>query len=246
MAMPGSEETPIPEGLDVVEAEEILKDTSGERYLKVRLEYVSERFLGRPYAERPLGGGPNVREVLRITLEAFDCVTYFEHVLGLACSYTVGEFVSNVRRMRYERGEVDWFHRNHYMIDWARHNETEGFIKNLTIGPNTTEKICTLDLIAGLPAKTATFDYFPTERLERVSELAQTGDIVFFVSTKSSLDFFHTGLLIKREAGLIVRHAARSAGGVVDQYIEEFVAKNEPAGFVLLRPYANTDRSICS
>jgi hypothetical protein len=236
MAMPGSDKTPVPEGLDVVEAAEILKDISGERDLKARLEFVSKRFLGRPYTELPLGGGPDVSEVLRITLEAFDCVTYFEHVLALACSATVSDFVSAVRRMRYERGEIHWVHRNHYMIDWARNNETEGLIKNLTIGPDTTEKICTLDLIAGLPAKTATFDYFPPEKLGRVSELAQTGDIVFFVSTKSSLDFFHTGLLIKGEAGLIVRHAARSAGGVVDQELEEFVAKNEPAGFVLLRP----------
>jgi hypothetical protein len=236
MAMPGSDETPIPEGLDVVEAAEILKDVSGERDLKARLENVSDRFLGRPYIERPLGGGPDVREDLRITLEAFDCVTYFEHVLSLACSSTVSEFVSNVRRMRYERGEIDWFHRNHYMSDWARNNEAEGFVANLTRGTDTVEKICTLDLISGLPAKVATFDYLPSDKLGDVANFAQTGDLVFFVSTKSTLDFFHTGLLIKREGKLIVRHAARSVSGVVDQDFEEFVVKNEPAGLVLLRP----------
>jgi len=234
--MPGSNQTPISEGLDVVEVAEILGGISGERDLKARLENVSERFLGRPYVERPLGGGPEVAEVLRITLEAFDCVTYFEHVLALACSTTVTDFVSAVRRMRYEGGEIDWAHRNHYMSDWARNNEAKGFVANLTRGADTTEKICTLDLISGLPPKGATFDYFPTERLGRVKELAQTGDLVFFVSTRTTLDFFHTGLLIKPEAGLIVRHAARSAGGVVDQDLREFVVKNEPAGFVLLRP----------
>jgi D-alanyl-D-alanine carboxypeptidase/D-alanyl-D-alanine-endopeptidase (penicillin-binding protein 4) len=225
-----------PEGLNSAEVIGILDDTTREADLEARLEQISQRFLGRPYLECPLGGGPDLAEELRITLEGFDCVTYVEHVVALACSKTLNEFVSKVRRIRYEAGEIDWSRRNHYMTDWARNNEAEGFFANLTKGPDTVEKLCTLDLISGLPAKVASFSYLPTRNFSRVGELARTGDLVFFVSTKGTLDVFHTGLLIVREGQMIVRHAARSAGAVVDQDLREFVARNEPAGFFLLRP----------
>jgi hypothetical protein len=230
------DETQPAEGLNPSEAIAFLDDISGEADPGNRVEQISRRFLGRPYVECPLGGGVDLPEALRITLEAFDCVTYLEVVLALTCSGTLNEFVSTVRRIRYKRGDIDWLRRNHYMTDWARNNEAEGFIVNLTAGAATIEKTCTLDLIPGLPAKTAAFNYFPKESLSRVAELVQTGDLVFFVSTRSDLDVFHTGLLIKREAQMILRHATRSVGAVIDQELSEFVGKNEPAGFVLLRP----------
>jgi hypothetical protein len=230
------DETQLAEGLNPAEAIAILDDTSGEADLGKRLDQISSRFLGRPYVEGSLGGSADVPEVLRITLDAFDCVTYLEAVLALAYSATLSEFVSTTRRIRYQRGEVDWFHRNHYMTDWARNNEADGFVANLTSGPATIEKTCTLDLIPGLPSKTTAFNYFPTESLPRVAELAQTGDLVFFVSMRSDLDVFHTGLLIKSEAQMILRHATRNGRAVIDQDLSEFVGKNEPAGFVLLRP----------
>jgi len=230
------DETQLAEGLNPAEAIGLLDDICREADLGVRLEQISRRFLGRPYVEGPLGGGADVPEVLRITLEAFDCVTYLEAVLALACSATLNDFVVTVRRIRYEREEIDWFHRNHYMTDWARNNEAEGFIANLTAGPATIEKTCTLDLIPGLPAKTAAFNYFPKRSLLHVAELVETGDLMFFVSTRSDLDVFHSGLLIKREAQMMLRHATRSIGAVIEQDLREFVAKNEPAGFVLLRP----------
>ena len=236
--MPGTtpDETQLAEGLNPAEAIRLLDDISSEADMGKRLEQISGRFLGRSYVDNPLGGGPGLSEVLRITLEAFDCVTYIEHVLALACSDTLNEFVSMVQRIRYAHGKIDWSHRNHYMTDWARNNEAEGLIVNLTADPATIEKTCTLDMIPGLPAKTAAFNYFPQESLLHLAELAESGDLVFFVSSRNDLDVFHAGLLIKREELMMLRHAARSAGAVIDQELSEFVGKNEPAGFVLLRP----------
>src|SRR5712692_8147154 len=109
------DETQLAEGLNPAEAIGLLDDICREADLGVRLEQISRRFLGRPYVEGSLGGGADVPEVLRITLEAFDCVSYLEAVLALACSATLNAFVVTVRRIRYEREEIDWFHRNHYM-----------------------------------------------------------------------------------------------------------------------------------
>ncbi len=227
-------ETPF--GLDPAEAERILKNAGGETALGKRVDRISELLLGRPYVEGSLGGGPESREEFRVSLNAFDCVTFIEAVLALALARTIDEFVDAIRRIRYEEGEIDWFRRNHYMVDWARNNEEYGFITNITSGPDTVEKTCTLSLIAGLPAKTTTFRYFPTQGPAEVSELIDTGDLILFVSTKETLDVFHTGLLVAHEGRWLLRHATRTAGVVIEQELVEFMSQNEMAGFILLRP----------
>ena len=140
-----------PAGLDLAEATGILTQAREALSLSERMAWLSEYFLGRPYIEGSLGGGPDLPEEFRVTLEAFDCVTYIEVVLAMALSQTTDEFVDAIRRIRYKDGQVEWFSRNHYMVDWARNNEELGIISNLTAGPLTSDKTCTLDLIAGLP-----------------------------------------------------------------------------------------------
>jgi hypothetical protein len=227
-------ETPF--GLDPAELERILKDAVGEPDLGKRIDRVSELFLGRPYTEGSLGGGAELPEELRVSLNAFDCVTFIETVLALALARTIDEFIDAIRRIRYEDGEIDWLRRNHYMVDWASNNEQCGFIKNITFGPDAIEKTCTLSLIAGLPAKTTTFRYIPTQSLGDVAGLIEAGDLIFFVSTKNTLDVFHTGLLVERERHWLLRHATRTAGAVIEQDLVEFMSQNEMAGFILLRP----------
>ncbi len=227
-------ETPI--GLDAKEAERVLTDVGGETDLGKRIDRVSGLLLGRPYVEGSLGGGAGSPEELRVSLSAFDCVTFIEGVLALALARTIDEFIDAIRRIRYEAGEIDWFRRNHYMVDWARNNEDYGFVKNLTLGPHTREKTCTRSLIAGLPEKKTTFRYFPAQRLADVAGLFEIGDLILFVSTREALDVFHTGLLIECEGRWLMRHATRTAGAVIEQELVEFVSRNEMAGFVLLRP----------
>jgi Protein of unknown function (DUF1460) len=227
-------ETPF--GLDPAEVEQILKDAAGGPDLGKRIDRISELFLGRPYTEGSLGGGPDVTEEFRILLNAFDCVTFIETVLALALVRTIDEFIDAIRRIRYEGGEIDWLRRNHYMVDWASNNEQTGFIKNITFGPDALEKTCTLNLIAGLPARTTTFRYIPTQSLGHLTGLIEAGDLIFFVSTKNTLDVFHTGLLVERAGRWLLRHATRTAGAVIEQDLVEFMSQNEMAGFILLRP----------
>ena len=227
-------ETPF--GLDPAEVEQILKDAAGEPGLGKRIDRISELFLSRTYIEGSLGGGAELPEQLRISLSAFDCVTFMESVLGLAVTRTIDEFIDAIRRIRYKDGEIDWRRRNHYMVDWASNNEVGGFIKNITSGPFAVEKTCTLSLIAGLQPKTTTFLYFPTHSCGKVAGLIETGDLIFFVSMKNTLDVFHTALLVKRERVLLMRHATRTAGAVIEQDLIEFMSRNEMAGFILLRP----------
>jgi len=224
------------QGFDVVEAEAILRDLLGLTSISQRMDQASNRFLGRSYLDAPLGGAFGQSEVFTATFDGFDCVTYIETVLALALSNTVSEFTDLLRQIRYDHGRVEWVSRNHYMVDWAERNEAAGLIVNLTTGDDTQEKTCTLNLIAGIPAKTVTFQYFPSPISKRVLDQINTGDLSLFVSLKDTLDIFHTGILIENEHRINVRHATRKTGEVIEQSLSEFANINAMKGLVLLRP----------
>ena len=229
-------ETAVLSALSTAEAARLLEAAGAEAILNQRIEYISRNFVGKPYVENSLIGGPETPEVLTVSLEAFDCVTYIETVLALAFSRSISSFITALREMRYEGGEVEWQRRNHYMIDWARNNEVRGFIRDLTRGSRTVEKTRNLDSIKGLPPTQATFRCFPRQRLQQVLPVCETGDLMLFASTKRWLDVFHVGVLIKHEKGYAMRHATRTAGCVIEQDLSEFIRKNRMSGFMLLRP----------
>jgi hypothetical protein len=221
---------------DRAEVECVLKSVNGTTNLAERIVRISESFLARPYVEGSLGGGVDLPEKLTASLDAFDCVTYIETVLALGFARTGVEFVDKIREIRYEGGRVDWFHRNHYMVDWARNNEQLGFLVNVTTGPASRQKTCTLSLIPGLRERTVPFNYFPKDSLAEVAAQIEGGDLILFVSTKPTLDVFHTGVLAKRDALIYLLHATRTSNAVIAQDLVEFVSRNEMDGFILLRP----------
>jgi hypothetical protein len=230
----------IPSRLDPDFANRILEKTRDTRELSQRLDLISAEFLGYAYQEGSLGGGVGLHEEFRIDLKVFDCVTLIEVVLALSLARSLEDFIDKARRIRYAFGQVDWFHRNHYMVDWARNNEQTGFVRNVTSAPFTAEKTCTLNLIEGLETRTVKFAYFPSEQLTAAGDLMQHGDIIFFVSTRQDLDVFHTGFVFERGGRIVLRHATRRAGLVIDQDLDEFVSQNQMAGTVLLRPICLT------
>jgi hypothetical protein len=223
-------------GLNKRQVARLLQRLNKTDSMDARVDQASKLFLNRPYVENPLGGGPRRKEVLRVSLDAFDCVTYMEAVLALAASRNANEFLQELRRLRYRSGNVLWFDRNHYMVDWLASNKTRGSIKDLTRGRDTVAKTRTLDVVHGLPPRRVTFRCFPKRRFARIKHRMQTGDLIMFVSTNKRLDVFHTGVLIQRDDRVLLRHATRSAGKVVEQSLRDFLMNHRMSGFILARP----------
>ena len=67
------------------------------------------------------------------------------------------------------------------------------------------------------------------------SEL-QTGDLIFFASIRKNLDIFHCGIIVRDGKRILMRHASRSSGGVVEQNFDEFLKANRMAGVIVVRP----------
>jgi hypothetical protein len=218
------------------EVEHLLEEVKTIADIRERIDQISRHFIGRPYFSNPLGGGPGEKESFSSSLEGFDCVTYIEAALALALSKNEEEFTSTLRMIRYANGKVEWSRRNHYMVDWIKENEARGFIIDITHGSGAVEKTRLLNVVSGLPAKTAVFFCYPKRIWKSVADKIETGDIVIFASVKKHLDVFHTGFLIRRNGEILLRHATRKLGAVVDQKIEEFLADHRMSGLILVRP----------
>jgi hypothetical protein len=200
-----------------------------------RIEAVSRAFLGLPYSTTLIGSAEQ-SEVFIASLDAFDCVTYVETVLALAGASNPGQFAELLRHLRYDRGRVDWKKRNHYMTQWIRNNRRNGTIRGISADVPRRTKARLLNIIPGLPAASARFECVPKQAINRLAPQLETGDLIFFASTRKHLDVFHCGLLIRDGKHFRLRHASRSRKSVVEQDLDEFLKNNRMAGVIVVRP----------
>ena len=228
----------FPRDLDRALVREILADARHLSTLASRIEAISRRFVGDPYREGALVGSKSSREIFTASLEAFDCVTYVENVLALTWASNPRTFIERLRRIRYAGGVIDWEYRNHYMTTWIRNNAREGLVHDRTGRVGSVGRSRRLDVVDGIPARTVRVRSIPKRAFLRRSNDVRDGDLAFFGSTRPNLDVFHCGILFHRGDRIIMRHAARSRGQVVEQDLVGFLGANRMTGVILVRPEA--------
>ena len=226
-----------PRGLRRRRVEQLLSKTKSQRSAGSRIESLSRQFLGFPYTINPLIGSAETEEVFTASLDGFDCVTYVETILALSRATSVGGFLTWLRKIRYADGRVSWERRNHYMTQWIRNNIRAGALVQTSFAdvPGVV-KDRTLNDVPGLPPVHARFSCVPRRSLGKLTRRTQSGDLIFFASTRKRLDVFHCGIVIRDGNRTLVRHASRSRGGVVEQDLNEFLKANRMAGIIIARP----------
>jgi cell wall-associated NlpC family hydrolase len=208
-----------------------------------RIDVISRHFLGRPYKPNPLIGTADTPEVFAASLDGFDCVTYIETVVALYRSFSVDDFTNWLRKIRYDRGLIQWARRNHYMTSWIRNNVREGIISPLSmpaVPMVSRERI--LNVVPGLSPRRTRLKCVPKRSVLRLQQFLQTGDLIFFASTRKHLDVFHAGIIVRDGKRVLMRHASRSKGFVVEQELSEFLKSNRMAGVIVMRPRPLTRR----
>jgi hypothetical protein len=226
-----------PRGLSRRRVAQLLSDTKNDRSAASRIEVLSGHFLGHPYKPNPLIGSADTDEVFTASFDGFDCVTYIETVLALARASSVDRFIEWLRKIRYEDGRVQWERRNHYMTLWIRNNIRNGILRPVSppgVPIHSKERI--LNVIPGLTAQRTRIKCFPKASAPRLERYLQTGDLIFFVSTRNNLDVFHAGIIARDGKRLLMRHASRSQGSVVEQELSEFLEANRMSGLITARP----------
>lgn len=215
---------------------QIVKASSQFPTIGERLKFISAQFLGKPYLVGPLIGSDTEPEVFTATYDGFDCVTYLETCLALAWAKQGEEVNDILRAIRYRNGNVKWEERLHYTTDWNKYHIQRGDFADLTRGEDTLSRTKEINWLKSFAPRTITYRYFPKRKLNKVSKRFRDGDLIYFASTRKGLDTFHVGMLFWVDGKLVMRHSAKSKGGVVEQELAEFVKVNTMPGFIVTRP----------
>jgi cell wall-associated NlpC family hydrolase len=235
---------PQPQGLSRRRVAQLLSETKQDHSAGIRIDVLSRHFLGHPYKPNPLIGSADTGEVFTASLDGFDCVTYIETVVALARASSVDDFIEWLRKIRYEQGRIQWEQRNHYMSLWVRNNVRDAIIKPvsmLAIPRVSRERV--LNVVPGLAAQRTRVTCVPKSAVPRLTGHLQNGDLIFFVSTRKNLDVFHAGIIVRDGKRVLMRHASRSEGVVVEQDLSKFLKENRMTGVIVTRPRGITRRS---
>ena len=232
-----------PRGLSRRRVEQLLSKTKHDRSAGSRIEVLSRHFLGHPYKPNPLIGSADTAEVLTASLDGFDCVTYIETIVALSRASNVDDFTEWLRKIRYVRGRIQWERRNHYSTLWIRNNVREGIIKPVSTPAVPTLSIDrVLNVVPGLDPQRTRMKCVPKAAVPRLERHLQTGDLIFFVSTRKHLDVFHAGIIVRDGKEVLMRHASRSEGSVVEQELTDFLNANRMSGVIVVRPQGDSKR----
>jgi len=233
-----------PRGLNRRRIEQLLSKSKHVGSVASRVDVLSRHFLGQLYQPNPLIGSADTPEVFTAVFDGFDCVTYIETIVALSRAANVDDFIKCLRKIRYEHGLIRWERRNHYMSLWIRNNVREGIIKPIlvpTVPSLSTERV--LNVIPGLDPQRTRIKCVPKRESPRLARYLRTGDLIFFASTAKNLDVFHAGIIARDGNKVLMRHASRSKGLVVEQELSEFLKANRMAGVIVVRPQPSREAS---
>ena len=200
-----------------------------KRSRRERFDEVSSHLLGMPYCSDPLGGAPGETDPPAFSLHCFDCVTYVETALAIALSHTLTEYVQLITKLRYREGSLFWTDRLHYFSLWLESNEAKGVLEILAPHEDGLRLQKRLQVVSGLPIIRRVIEAHPWNT--RVID--PEASLIGFVSQRIDLDVFHVGILAN--GGQLLRHASESAGAVIEEPLNSFLAREDGHGLLLAR-----------
>lgn len=201
-----------------------------------RIDFISAALRGTRYLGYTLVGSPRKPEKFVVRDDGFDCVTFCETVLAAANSRNLGDFETVLKKIRYHNGVVAWRERNHYFFEWCQRNVDNGICSWITM-PGAVEIKKTVDSQKGLSRRTFAMTVIPRTVFLANKPMLKCGDIVGFVSHKTDLDYFHAGFIaFARDGALLLRHASESHRRVLDERMNDFLARYSVRFVTVLRP----------
>jgi len=209
-----------------------------------RIEFLSGRFIGTAYKPSTLIGDENTPEVFVIDLEGMDCFTYLDYIEAMRLSSSFAAFKENLRVVRYRSGKVAFESRNHFFTDWAEFGSSRIVDVTGAVGGERTRSVRkVLNLredgtlfLPGIAPRERVIRYIPANAVdEAVTARLRTGDYAGIYTEIKGLDVTHTGIIIKRQGRLYLRHASSSKENrkVVEEDLITYISKTP--GLVVLR-----------
>ncbi len=209
---------------------------------EAKIEFLSEKFLKTPYAGNTLGGASGEAEQLTVDFSGVDCFTYIDYVESLRLSENFGEFKEKLAKTRYKDGTVRWENRKHFFSDWVTGDDKNARDVTREVGGDATVTV-TKELnrktdgspwLPGLATVKRDLSYVPSEKLNpQVLREIKTGDYLGIYSGKDGLDVSHTGIAVRKDGVVYLRHASTVHGKVLDEELATYM-RNKP-GLLMYR-----------
>jgi D-alanyl-D-alanine carboxypeptidase/D-alanyl-D-alanine-endopeptidase (penicillin-binding protein 4) len=204
-----------------------------------RLEQVITDSLGVPYHDGPLGEGPDApydKDPL-IDLNRVDCVTFVEQSVALASATTFTQATKLLQGYRYQDGQIDFLHRNHFMlVDWVPNNpwcvETTPDLGIDTRKVTRTiskagffRRVKAPELGQDIPDRDVTVTYIPIEQAAALAKAIEKPSLVVFIGHVDWLFALHCGFYLPSapESRRLV-HASAKAGKVAAMDLAAYAA----------------------
>ncbi len=217
-----------------------------DQLVSQRLLEASERFVGTPYLVSPLGEGTGRDKDPRIRFDAVDCLTFVEETMALSLATRPSEVEPVLTQLRYG-GMPTYEDRNHLMeSQWIPHNIQKGFIRDVTriyggedtleVAKELTERTwkskSSIELALPIdrrPLGKFTLTAIPLPKVSKIAADVPSGTLLIVVRDNLPLKatrVSHLGFIIHKGGRTYLRHATVSAGRVVDEDLEAFLARN--------------------
>lgn len=206
--------------------------------------FFSQFFMGTPYQEHTLIGGENEPERLVINLAGIDCFTFLDYLAALSMADSADQVADKLRRIRYEKTEIDYKTRNHFFTQWIDNN------REWLVSPVFPDSVLHCEQkqlnqkndgslwLGGIPVVSKRICYLPRKKISAgLLDALRSGDIVGLVTALKGLDVTHVGMVFRKEGGLVLRHASSKRGQVVDEDLLGYIEMNKGvAGLMVARP----------
>ena len=217
----------------------LLENSKNTNHIKIK--NITNKFLNTPYKANTMIGSNNKSEKLVIDLGNLDCFTFIDYVEAMKHSQDFDTFKTNLIKLRYQNGNIDYIYRNHFLSDWILYNGFKNITSSLTSKTKQVTKILNLSkknslFLKEIQTKKIKIDYIDSKDLnEDIINKLRTGDYIGVYTHIKGLDVTHVGVFIKKEDKAYFRHASskKEFFKVIDEPFESYI-KNTP-GFIVLR-----------
>ena len=216
--------------------------------LNKRLDYFSQKLLGRPYKLGPMGEGhfDRIDDKPLVYLDSVDCMTYVENVVALAMAKSEKSLFRQLQRLRYKGGNISYMTRKHYMLDdwvgegkYAKVVPMEGEVSVTRTMPKK-EFFKSHNLKYTGKEKPLKIRYMPLDKAIEMAKKSYTGAMkvlgVAFVASSDNIDVTHTGFVVFTPGKKpILRHASSIKKQVVELPLADYLATRKIPGITFFK-----------
>ena len=192
-------------------------------FTQKEISKLSEKFLKIKYVSNTLSNHQidTSKENLVIDFDSLDCFTFMDTLEALKKSENKKTFKQALINTRYKKGNISYNTRNHFFSDWIDSNNaiditcTLGDCRKVTKYLNQNEKY-----LKEIPTVKREIYYIQTNTINM--SLLKNGDYVGIYTDKKALDVTHTGIIIKKNNSVFLRHASSLKKHVIDSNLLEY------------------------